>query len=74
MSEKNKVNMRDKRTLPEEGKTVMLHGSDCFGDWKIKGILKNFKSLPHKKSLPYRFVSLCNDRVDYVEFWSEIDG
>lgn len=70
---KNRVNMRDKTTLPEDGKLVWLHGSDYMGDWKMKGKLKSFKSKPHKKSLPYRFVSICNERVDYVEFWSEIN-
>lgn len=70
---KNRVNMRDKKSLPEEGQLVWLHGSDCWGDWKVKGFLKNFKAKPYKKSLPYRFVDNRNNRVSYVEFWSEIN-
>lgn len=67
---KNRVNMRDKTTLPNVDEVVTLHGSDCFGDWSVDGYLKNFKSPPHKKSLPYRFVNTKGERIHYVEAWS----
>ncbi|AUR98263.1 hypothetical protein NVP1248O_49 [Vibrio phage 1.248.O._10N.261.54.F1] len=70
---KNKItNIHQKKGMPEYGKKVMLYGSDCFGEWKVKGELKPFKKPPHKKSPIHRFVSEKGDRIHYVEFWSDL--
>lgn len=67
------VNMMDKTSLPEYGVWVWCHGSDCWGDWKVKGKLIPF-SLPHKRSLPHRFVNENSERIHFVESWSEYNA
>jgi len=60
---------------PPADKLICLHGSGCWGAWKIKGYRKNYKGKQHFKTRKdgdtyWRFVDEKGDPISYVEAWS----
>lgn len=76
MQEVEPKQKRNPRTRPPPADTkIILHGSDCRGDWTLDGFRKNYKKKQHFKTLvdgdtAYRFVNEDGDNVNYVEYWS----
>ena len=60
---------------PPADKLIFLHGSDCWGDWKIKGYRKNYKCKQKFKTQKdgntyWRFVDENDCNVQHVDAWS----
>jgi len=76
MQEVDPKQKRNPRTCPPPADTkIILHGSDCWGDWRIAGYRKDYKKKQHFKTLVdgstyYRFVDYSGCIVGVVEFWS----
>ena len=65
------VSLHQKKGMPEYGVTVYVHGSACWGDWKVEAQLKPYKGMPYKKAPPHRFVNNKGEQIKHVEFWTE---
>lgn len=60
---------------PPADKLICLHGSGCWGDWKIKGYRKNYKCKQTFKTRKdgntyWRFVDENDCNVQHVDAWS----
>lgn len=63
------------KTPPDEGKIVVVFGSDTFGDWRMNAIRKDYKQEPNVFAFKdgdkyWRFINPeTQEKIEFVEGW-----